>query len=74
MVWLLVGTGAVTATILLILVVALLRHLHGLAASLEGLQGDLVPVLEDIRRGSEEAQATLTRLQDRAAALRDEPG
>jgi hypothetical protein len=74
MVWLLVGTGAVTATILLILVVALLRHLRGLASSLKGLQGDLVPVLEDIRRGSEEARITLTRLQDRSTAVRDEPG
>jgi hypothetical protein len=74
MVWLLVVTGAATATILLILVVALVRHLRGLAAALEGLQGDLVPVLEEIRRGSAEAQATLHRLQDRASAPRDEPG
>jgi cell division protein FtsB len=73
MVWLLVAVGAATSTVLLILVVVLLRHLRGLAASLQGLQEDLVPVLTEIQRGSEEAQRTVARLQDRSAALRSEP-
>jgi cell division protein FtsB len=73
MVWLLIAVGAATSTVLLILVVVLLRHLRGLAASLRGLQDDLVPVLTEIQRGSEEAQQTVARLQERSAALRREP-
>jgi uncharacterized protein YoxC len=70
MVWVLVSVGAVTAVILLILVVALLRHLRELAGSLEALQADLVPMLEEIQRGSEEAQRRLDRMEQRSAALR----
>ena len=73
MVWLLVAVGAATSAVLLILVVVLLRHLRGLAASLQGLQEDLVPVLAEIQRGSEEAQRTMARIQERSTALRREP-
>jgi hypothetical protein len=73
MVWLLVSVGAVTGVILLVLVMALLRHLRGLAGSLQELQADLVPVLEEIQRGSEEAQRRLDHMEQRSAALRREP-
>jgi uncharacterized protein YoxC len=74
MVWALVAIGAVTAVVVLVLVVVLLRHLHGLATSLKALQEELVPVLNDIQRGSEEAQRTLARVQERAASARGESG
>jgi hypothetical protein len=73
MVWVLLAVGAATATVLLVLVVALLRHLRALAASLQALQEDLVPVLADIQRGSEEAQRTMARIRQRSAAVRGEP-
>jgi hypothetical protein len=72
MVWTLVAVGAATATVLLILVVTLLRHLRGLASSLQGLQEDLVPALAEIQRGSERAQRTLALMEERTAALRRE--
>jgi hypothetical protein len=72
MVWTLVAVGAATAMVLLILVVTLLRHLRGLASSLQGLQEDLVPALAEIQRGSERAQRTLTLMEERTAALRRE--
>ncbi len=67
-VWVLVVVGGVTAAVLLALVVALFRHLRGLAASLVQLQEDLLPVLEEIRRGSEEAQGRMARLEGRRAS------
>jgi hypothetical protein len=70
MVWVLVSVGAVTAVILLVLVVALFRHLRELAGSLQALQAELVPVLEEIQRASEEAQRRLGVMDQRAAALR----
>jgi hypothetical protein len=72
MVWLLVAVGAVTATVLLILVIALLRHLRGLASSLRGLQEELVPVLAEIQHRSEQAQRTLALMEGRAGTLRRE--
>jgi hypothetical protein len=74
MVWLLVAVGAATALVVLFLMVALFRHLRGLTSSLQALQEDLVPILAEIQRGSEEAQRTLARMQDRSAALRGKPG
>jgi hypothetical protein len=74
MVWLLVAVGAVTAAVLLALVVTLFKHLRGLTASIEGLRSELTPLVEDIRRGSEAAQRRVSEMQDRAAALRREPG
>jgi hypothetical protein len=74
MVWALVSIGAVTAVVLLALIVVLLRHLHGLATSLKALQEELAPILNDIQRGSEEAQRTLARVQERAASARGDAG
>jgi hypothetical protein len=74
MVWFLVIVGAITAAVLLALFLALLRHLHGLAGSLQRLEADLVPVLEDIRRSSEEAQARMARLEERRRVLSGDSG
>ncbi|MGH2675806.1 MAG: hypothetical protein ACRDKA_03710 [Actinomycetota bacterium] len=69
MVWIVVGVGVVTAAVLLGLVVALFRHLRALSESLVRLQEDLLPVLEDIRRSSEEAQGRMIGLEERQASL-----
>jgi len=69
MVWFLVTVGVATAAVLIALLVALMRHLRGLAASLKELQEDLLPVLEEIQRGSEEAQARMVRLEERRSAI-----
>jgi hypothetical protein len=74
MVWLLVAVGAVTVAVLLALVVALMKHLRGLTASLAGLRTELMPLLEDIRIGSEAAQKRVAEMQERAAGLRGESG
>lgn len=68
-VWVLVGVGAVTAVVALVLVVTLLRRLKALAGAVVELQDALLPVLEEIRRGSEEAQGRMIRLEERRAAL-----
>ena len=72
MVWVLIGVGALTAAVAVWLVVALLLRLKALSEAVAALQESLLPVLEEIRRGSEEAQARMVRLQERRAAL--EPG
>lgn len=73
MAWFLASIAAVTAVLMLILVVVLIRHLRALAGSIERLQADLVPVLEEIQRGSETAGRRLAGMQERAAALRSGP-
>jgi uncharacterized protein (DUF3084 family) len=67
-VWVVVVVGAVTAAVLLALLVVLFRHLRGLTASLVQLQEELLPALEEIRRGSEEAQGRMVRLEMRRAS------
>jgi hypothetical protein len=71
-VWVLIGVGALTAAVAVWLVVALLLRLKALSEAVAALQESMLPVLEDIRRGSEEAQARMDRLQERRTAL--EPG
>lgn len=60
------GVGIVTIGMLAVLLVALVRHLKLLAGSLQRFQQEVGPVLEEIRRGSAEAQQRLERLQERA--------
>lgn len=69
MVWVLIVTGALTAVVVLGLVVSLLRRLKALSESVAALQAAMLPVLEDIRRGSEEAQSRMSRLEERRTAL-----
>lgn len=67
-VWVLIGIGAVTAVVAMVLVVSFLRRLKALAGAVVELQEALLPVLEEIRRGSEEAQGRMIRLEERRAA------
>ena len=72
-VWLLIGVAAVTAGVALVLVVALLHRLKALGRAVVELQEALLPVLEEIRRGSEEARGRMTRLEERRAAMEADP-
>ena len=72
-VWVLIGVGAVTAVVALVLVATLLRRLKALGEAVVELQEALLPVLEEIRRGSEEAQGRMIRLKERRAAMEADP-
>jgi hypothetical protein len=72
-VWVLIGIGAVTAVVALVLVATLLRRLKALGEAVVELQEALVPVLEEIIRGSEEAQGRMMRLEERRAAMEADP-
>lgn len=72
-VWVLIGVGAVTAVVALVLVATLLRRLKVLGEAVVELQEALLPVLEEIRRGSEEAQGRMIRLEERRAAMKADP-
>jgi hypothetical protein len=50
---------------LAVLVIALIRHMKLLASSLRRFQDEVQPLLEEIQKGSESAQDTLQRMQDR---------
>ena len=69
MVWVLVGVGVATVVVAIALAVALMGRLRSLSESVAELQRSLVPVLEDIRRGSEEAQGRMASLEERGTAL-----
>ena len=69
MVWVLVGIGAATAVVAMAVVIALVRRLRTLSESVAELQRALVPVLEDITHGSEEARQRMARLEERSASV-----
>jgi hypothetical protein len=69
MVWVLVGVGAATAVVAMALVIALVRRLRTLSESVAELQRALLPVLEDITRGSEEARQRMAQLEERSASV-----
>jgi hypothetical protein len=70
----LIGLGATTLGILLVLLVVLLGHLRRLAQSLQNLQRELVPLLEEIQAGSAKAQGHLSELERRRQVLQRRPG
>lgn len=72
-VWVLIGVGAVTAVVALVLVATLLRRLKAISEAVAEFQEALLPVLEEIRRGSEEAQGRMIRLEERRAAMETGP-
>jgi F0F1-type ATP synthase membrane subunit b/b' len=71
-VWLVVvvALGAVSTALLLVLVVALVRHIKVLAKALQAFQEQVRPALDEVARGSTQAQDRLNRISDRG--LRDE--
>jgi len=58
---LLVTVGVATAATLLVVVVGLVRRLHALAVSVEHLNDELQPLVEEIRTESERARDHLER-------------
>jgi len=57
-----------TLGILLVMVVSLIRQVGRLAAALVAFQGELKPVLEEIRRDADRAGSRLQSLSERRAA------
>ena len=70
----LIALGATSLAVLLVLLVLLIVHLRNLARSLQTLQGELTPLLEDVRNGSDRVQGRLSDLQRRREALERRPG
>jgi hypothetical protein len=62
-------SALVTAGLLLVLVLALIRHVKLLAGSLRTLSEQVRPVLEDIRQETATTERRLERLSERTAAL-----
>ena len=54
--------GIATAGLVLALLLALIRHMKVLTAALKRLQDELQPMIQDIQRGSGEAQEHMDRL------------
>lgn len=59
---LVVAVSALAAAVLVVLLILLVRHLRLVAASLQGLQQDLVPTLERLQADAEETRRRLDRL------------
>lgn len=57
-----IAISAAAATALVVLLVALIRHLRLLAASLQQLERELVPTLERLQGDAEETRRRLDRL------------
>jgi hypothetical protein len=60
-----VALGTASTVLLLAVVVALIRHIKLLSRALEAFQEQVRPMLNDIRRGSEQAQDRLQGLSQR---------
>ena len=67
MIWVavVVALGSASTALLLVVVVALIRHLKLLSRALQAFQEQVRPMLDDIRRGSVDAQDRLQGLSDR---------
>jgi hypothetical protein len=63
-----IGLG--TLALLIVLLIALVRHLKVLSSSLRRFQQEVQPALEDLREGSASAQGHIERL----ASGNDRPG
>jgi hypothetical protein len=66
-----VALGAVSMGLLLVMLVALIRHVRVLARALQAFQEQVRPKLDDVARGSMHARDRLERLSDRG--LRGDP-
>ena len=60
-----VALSAVSAGLLLVLVVALIRHVKLLSGSLRAFQEDVRPVMDDVRRATMRSQDRLQGLSNR---------
>ena len=66
-----VALGGVSTGLLLVLLVALIRHVRVLTRALQAFQEQIRPKLEDVARGSMQARERLERLSEQG--LRDGP-
>jgi hypothetical protein len=57
--------GIATTGLVIALLLALIRHMRVLTAALKRLQDELQPVIQDIQRGSDEAQEHMERMNQR---------
>lgn len=58
----LISLAVVSAAVLLVLVVALLRHLRAVAGAVQDLQSDLQPILQELQASSERTRDRLDRI------------
>jgi hypothetical protein len=59
--------GSTTLVVMIVLAVALVRHLKLLAASVGAFRDQVQPILEDITLGGTDSQERLDRMSRRAA-------
>lgn len=58
----LISLAVVSAAVLLVLVVALLRHLRAVAGAVQELQSDLQPILQELQASAERTRDRLDRI------------
>jgi hypothetical protein len=58
----LVSLAAATATVLVLLLVALIRNLRAVSDAIHRLQSEMVPALEEIQRDAERTRERLDRM------------
>ena len=71
---LLASVGALSAIVLVILLVAFARRLSDLTRAMTSLQSELLPALDAIRRTSDETLKLAGQLEERAKVLRRDGG
>lgn len=71
---LLVGVGAFSAVVLVVLLVAFARRLSELSRAMTALQSELLPALEAIRKTSDETRRLAGQIEERAGVLRRDGG
>jgi hypothetical protein len=70
----LAGVGAVSAVVLVGLLIAFARRLSALTEAMSALQTELMPALDAIRKSSEDTRELAAKLEERAALLRRDRG
>ena len=71
---LLAAVGALSAIVLVGLLVAFARRLSNLTRAMSALQSELMPALDAIRRTSDETIQLATQLEEKAKVLRRNGG
>jgi Sec-independent protein translocase protein TatA len=68
------GVGALSAVVLVALLIAFARRLSELTRAMTALQSELLPALDAIRQTSDETRRLATQLEERAKVLRRDGG
>jgi Sec-independent protein translocase protein TatA len=68
------GVGALSAVVLVALLIAFARRLSELTRAMTALQSELLPALDAIRQTSDETRRLATQLEERARVLRRDEG